>query len=289
MLRQILLFITLLSLSLATACDPEPTATADTSLCGESDASAGDPLAETDTGPASADLTGRWAMAQVLTATVSIAGAQASENRVETLLVVDMDSAGPAFAMTEEVCSIALKNIAGVCGEGSLVTTQIPDAYIQSIAPLERSGTVSDSDGTLTLAVPRIYQLKGVILEEPSSTPLPADPAHPAYWDQDGDGKPGMTLRFVQPGMLIGELYVGQRDWTELDGTIVGGGRVEGHINWGSEQVTLGSNPETLLESSPKSAPSTDPEKSYFIMVRIDDSADCASVTADMTNLFPGL
>jgi hypothetical protein len=278
-----------LTLALATACDPEPTAATDTSLCGESDTSVDTPQVEHDTGPASSDLTGRWAMAQVLTATVSLAGAQASENRVETLLVVDINSTDTAFTMTEQVCSIGLKNIAGICGEGSLVTTQIPDAYIQSIESVERNGTVSDSDGDLALTVPRMYQVKGVKLDDPATDSLPADPADPAYWDQDGDGKPGMTLRFVKPGLLIGELYVGQRDWTELSGTVVGGGRVEGHVNWDSEQVTLGSNPETLLDSSPKSAPSTDPEKSYFTMVRIDESADCTSVIADMTNLFPGL
>ena len=152
---------------------------------------------------------------------------------------------------------------------------------------MEREGSVSEENGDLRLYLPRVYQVKGVKLEDPSTDDMPIDPQDEAYWDQDGDGKPGMTLRFIQPGMLVGELYVGQRDWTEMTGTVTGGGSVEGTIEWFSEQITLGSNPETLLESSPKSAPATDASKSYFKMVRIDEALDCAAVVADLKNLFP--
>ena len=288
MLREIATLTVITTLFLPAGCDPEPASSSDVSLCDNSDVNSQADHYEPDTGPPSADLTGRWAMIQVLTATVNIAGAQASENRVTTLLVADIDAADGSVTMNEEVCNISLTNVAGVCGEGSLVTTVIPDAYIASIGVSERFGTVTDDNGTLTLDLPRVYQLKGVKLDDPSSDGMPTDPSDSAFWDQDGDGKPGMTLRFVQPGMLVGELYVGQRDWTEMTGTITGGGKVEGQIGWNSEQVTLGANPEGLLDSSPKSAPSNDAAKSYFQMVRIEETQDCAAVVADKTNLFPG-
>ena len=289
MLRKITYLLATVAVVHLSGCDPEPVTSVDTSLCGDEDAGTSVPEYEPDTGPPSTDLSGRWAMVQVLTATVNIAGAQASENRVTTLIVADIDSTDGNFTLSEEVCDIALANIAGVCGEGSLVTTEIPDAYIASIGIVDREGTVTEENGALRFDLPRVYQVKGVKLDDPSSDDMPTDPSDDAYWDQDGDGKPGMTLRFVQPGMLVGELYVGQRDWTEMNGTIIGGGKVVGQISWDSEQVTLGANPETLLDSSPKSAPANDASKSYFKMVRIDATKDCGSVVADKKILFPGL
>jgi hypothetical protein len=283
------IFISLLALSLSlslTGC-PSPLAedTSDDIAC---DDVSGDmaSFAYPDTGAATMALTGRWAVMKVITATITIAGSSASENKITTLAVVDMVADGDALAVEEETCSIDSDNIVGVCGEGSLVTTILPQAYIDSMGTIIRSGTVTEADGKVVFHLPMYTSVRGAILDDPINDALPTDPNDPAYFDQDNDGKPGMTLRFTQPGILVGELYVGQKDWTELHGTVVAGGRIEGHITWDSEQVILGSNPESISASSPKSAPSSDPDKSFFVLVRIDEGDTCQTVMAQQNTLF---
>jgi len=275
--------------ALSAGCGTELPPVADSSLCDNADAGADVAALFPDTGPPSENVEGKWAALQILTASVTIAGAQASENRVTTLLIMDAVPDGDSYTFTEQICDISVDNIAGICGEGSLVTTVVPQAYIDALDYGPRPGTVTQAGGVLSLQLPKNYQLKGVKLDDPASDPLPTDPEDPAFWDQDGDGKPGMSLRFVQPGMFTGELYIGQRDWTELNGTIVAGGRIEGLMKWDKDEVILGSNPADLFDSSPQSGPSTDETKSRFIMVRIDADKDCAGIIADRTALFPGL
>ena len=254
--------------------------------CSE-DAGDASTFAYPDSGTPSVALDGRWAMFEVTTATVTIAGSSASENRVTTLLIADQTVDGATVSLTEEICTIGIENVVGVCGQGSLVTTVIPEAYLAALPVVTRAGTVSEADGVISYTLDRLYALRGVKLDNPETDALPADPNDPAYFDQDGDGKPGMTVRFTEPGIVKGELYIGQRDWTEFSGEVVAGGRIEGRITWDSVQQVLGSNPESVALTSPKSAPHGDPSKSYFVMVRVADDFDCAALIAARSELFP--
>lgn len=283
-MRQVACLLTL-ALGTTLGCGTELVVDADTSLCVVADVAV---ATFADSGPVSADVLGSWAMVQVLTTSLSIAGAQASENRIMTLSLTTIEAADSGFMLAEEVCSITITNIAGVCGEASLVTTEVPEAYVASLSYAARPMSLNESAGALLVEAPRVVRLKGVALDDPIHDALPEDVTDPGYFDQDGDGKPGMTLRFIQPGMVVGELYVGQRDWTEMSGEVLGAGLIQGLVAWGSEQVVLGSNPLSLLQTSPQSAPASDPEKSDFTMVRVGAAMTCGELVAAATTLFPG-
>ncbi|MGB1250835.1 MAG: hypothetical protein ACPG8W_09505, partial [Candidatus Promineifilaceae bacterium] len=66
--------------------------------------------------------------------------------------------------------------------------------------------------------------------------------------DPDGDGNPGLTVRAT--GLADGEIYVVQRSWTILDGQLAGD-RLDGLIEWNSEQIIIGADNPVLLSGAP--------------------------------------
>ena len=71
----------------------------------------------------------------------------------------------------------------------------IPDAFVAALPPFTRTGTYVEAGGEHTYALPRFYLVQGANLTDEANEALPTAPDDPRVYDQDGDGKPGMTLR----------------------------------------------------------------------------------------------
>jgi len=112
-------------------------------------------------------------------------------------------------------------------------------------------------------------------LSEPSTEPLPTSPDDPRVYDADGDGHPGMTMRFA--GLVIGEAYLVQRTNSHMRGNFRSPEHIEGAMIWRTEQSILDvSNP--FLKFAPKPKAGIGREDSFFVMRRPSSKMTCNDV-----------
>jgi len=181
-----------------------------------------------------------------------------------------------ALAMTAEPCAIEVDNGTPV------IKTIIPAAFLASLGASERTGSLVFSAGQWRFVQDTELQLRGVKLDQPETDALPTDASDPRVWDQDQDGKPGVTVRIT--GLTDGEVYVVQRDIHALDG-VVQGDFVDGSTEWSVEQVVLGSD-NPILNVQTVSTKNPDAKASRFRSTRISSSTDCAAILAQRDQLF---
>jgi len=223
------------------------------------------------------DLSGTWAMVQVFPqiAILPIAGEVPRSSTVAQF--VEIEQAGTSLAMHDRYCFT-------IVNDGTLlVTTEIPDAFMRSLAPTTRSAVLVAQTASLRFESSTYVEVRGATLDDPAD-PLPTDPDDPRVVDQDGDGHPGMTVRVTILGILEGETYVVQRVSYRLSGLVVGPDRIEGTIEWSDEQTTLGAtNP--LLESNTVGTLNPDPAAHRFVMIRVDETWTCETLRERLADL----
>jgi hypothetical protein len=159
----------------------------------------------------------------------------------------------------------------------------IPDRFRASLRPFTRTGSYADNGaGTAVFFLPSFVEVIGATLADPANDPLPTDASDTRVVDQDQDGNPGVTIKLG--GSVSGDLYVVQRQKSELTGIAVSPNRLEGHYGFTSEQNVLDSNPAYLKPLAAQTAVA-DPNlcASTFTMVRVQASTTCADVPADTT------
>ncbi|MFO0747758.1 MAG: hypothetical protein U1F43_19150 [Myxococcota bacterium] len=274
-----------LALLAGSACSDDParsdTAGADTSDATTADADATSPdTSETVGGCAtglSAAMSGTWGMEETQTALVQV-DPFGTMTQVSTSLYLAKVS-GDASQLTLTLCDWQTTDDAG------LFTTRMGDTVLQHLDPFVRTLHVAaESDGTVSLKVPEGIALRGVALDHPATDTLPSEASDARVIDQDQDGEPGISL--VISGTLQGKLYALHRHRAALDGCFTAADEVSGLTAWQTEQVILGSNPESLSASKPVATTHPDASLSHFTMVKIDDAADCAALIAERSSLF---
>jgi len=121
-------------------------------------------------------------------------------------------------------------------------------------------------------------------MPDPIETPLPnndnyeSPPQSDWVFDEDEDGKPGVTANLV--GGLNAELNIVTRSAYVLDGTITSKDKITGLNRVGkNEQSTVKSNNQ-FAEGESHNRPDPDPKQSWFDQVRLPDGATCADVIA---------
>ena len=217
------------------------------------------------------DLAGTWAMVQVYPqiAILPVAGEVLRSSSVAQFVEMEQDDS--MLTMFDSYCFTDVK-------DGTpLVRTEIPESFMASLAPQPRFALLVDQAPGLRFEATTYVEVRGAILDDPASDPLPTDPADPRVIDQDGDGHPGMTVRVAILSIIQGETYVVQRVSYRLSGTVIGPDRIEGTIEWSDEQTVLGAtNP--LLETNTVGLLDPDPQAHRFVMVRVDPSWDCETL-----------
>jgi hypothetical protein len=162
------------------------------------------------------------------------------------------------------LCSLELLS------NSSLVTTELPAAFRRSLPPVQLDARLTpEGDGWRFQQLPQL-SVVGAKLAHPATDPLPREPSEATVFDQDGDGKPGVTVRVS--GLVSGEIYLAQRAISSLDGSADSQG-ARGRVTFRQEQAILGATRD-VLKDPPKSHP--DPRRSRFRLVAVKPTSDCA-------------
>lgn len=231
--------------------------------------------------PASAaeeSLAGTWAMLCVLSDTVTfpLVGELA---RTSTLLRrVTIAANVHLLTLTTSYCSVAFDN-------GPALSTAVDPSFPRSLAPTLVTATLDPSGGGTDFTQSWSTELHGVRLEHPESDPLPTSSGDPRVIDQDGDGKPGITVHACALGVVIGDVYVVQRLRTRLAGRVVTPDRIEGRVEGSVEQVILGAT-NALFVGAVVSRPDPVASRSYFVLQRVEPDAACDDLVACRGQLF---
>ncbi len=224
------------------------------------------------------DVGGTWIMLQVTTDIVDypVVGRRVRETYL--VLLLQVEQSGTQLSVREMHC------LAHVDAGTALVRTEIPEAFLQSLNGLERSAVLRQATGEWRFSLPWGSAVHGARLDDPQD-PLPTDPGDSRVADDDGDGRPGVTVSVSILGFLSGEVYAVQRLRKHLEGSLVSPDRIEGLITWSNEQVVLAAtNP--LLMASGDAVVHPDRERSYFVALRVDDAFSCEELRSSWRSRF---
>jgi hypothetical protein len=167
------------------------------------------------------------------------------------------------------------------------IQTSFSDAATQAIRPPSTPVDVSEVDGTLTIHRPATPTPVGIRLADPADDRLPADPADPRIVDDDGDGKPGVTVKIRVTDDFGGELYIARREIFAYDATLVSPDRLEGTVDDHSEQLVIGASDPVFATSKAQWVQRSDPSLSPIVLVRVDESWDCDRLATERATLLP--
>lgn len=238
------------------------------------------------------DLSGVWAFAQVTSEIVNLPLVGTRERTATNLLQSVITQDGNTLTAWETNCATNIDY------RTSLVETTIPPGFLESLGAnerfatltwIEREGALSgDRSVVLQISFPWDVQVAGARLDDIENEPLPTDADDPRVIDQDGDGHPGVSVHVEILGLLKGDVYVVQRNWTRLEGTLIAPDTIRGIIEWKAEQTVLGASSSWLTQSQ-LGIPA--PERSFFVAKRVSPGMDCARIK-DLdffTPLYPDL
>ena len=213
-------------------------------------------------------LSGKWVMLQVYPRIALVPMVGASTQTSYVVLQVNFEQDVLSLEMSVSYCFTIIEE------SSPLATTQIPDAFMQSIRPAPDSARLQEEDGQFTFQQDTHLEIRGAMLDSPETDELPTEPEDPRVFDQDEDGFPGMTVNINLLGAMEEQIYVVQRFQYELEGDVVSPDRIEGLIDWTDEQVILAATNPMLLAGS-ESEPDPDPSKHVFVMLRAQEDWTC--------------
>lgn len=231
-----------------------------------------------EAGPPAPNLAGRWARLEVTTALSKVPVLGDLTTQTRALSIVDLRPDGQGLSVQQEVCALDNETMGGV------VQASFPPAFLRAVSGTLSHARLQPSGEGLRYIEVRPLRVAGATLAAPDSEPLPKDPDDPRLVDGDQDGHPGLTV--VVSGFVKGEVYVVQRDASNLFGTVHPNARqIRGQVQWTAEQSVIGASKE-MLASEPNSRPHPEAHRSYFLMTRVPNSASCEQVRARRDRLF---
>ena len=198
---------------------------------------------------AAPDLSGAWRMDVniVSRAKVPVFGEieSASISKVDVTITRD----GEGWRMRQVVCASHV--------ESRFARTTLPPALLRSLPPREHPVLL---DGSSFIADPGPEALGW------RGARFPTSAADPNIFDQDGDGRPGVTVVVDVPLYGRGEIWLVQHAHSVYRGTVVSPDRIEGKVETVFlRQLTLGASAK-MFEKGPESTPV--PERSTFVLTR---------------------
>lgn len=223
------------------------------------------------------ELTGRWGLRTIASRYAPATGlTPAFHTRTISVLLVDQLQTDTEIRLDARYCAQHAEDPAAPAH------VVIPESYASSLAPFTRLGTyAADLTGTTMLRLPPFVEVVGAELDDPAATPLPTTAEDPSVIDQDGDDLPGVTIKLS--GLVSGDLYVVQRQTSELVGIAVGPDRLEGRYDFTTEQNVLDANPSTLkLLAAQTAVADPEPCTSTFVMVRLPAQTTCEELLTDV-------
>lgn len=207
---------------------------------------------------------------------VPVLGRSSSTSISYSVAVIARD--GKGLSLTEQGCHVDI--------DGSRsVTTTVPDAIAESIVPTPRELRVWEEGSTLKWARPLAIIVVGAKLTDPANEALPKDASDSRVWDQDKDGKPGVTVKVS--GFASGDIYVVQKQMSVLAGELEPSGDLKGLVADTSEQSVIGaSNP--VLNQNIANMPDADASKSNVVFVKQAAGLTCQDLMTRRKQIFEG-
>jgi len=229
---------------------------------------------------AAVDLSGTWAELRVLADSVTFPLVGQLERKTTLIHHVVIAHAGASLSLRSAYCAAEFDN-------GPSLATTVETAFVRSLDPVLAAAVVDGPSDGAAFAQAWCTEVHGVRLEHPDTDPLPTSAADPRVFDQDGDGHPGITVRACAFGLITGDVYVVQRLRTRLEGRVVSADRIEGTVQGSVEQVILGAT-NSLFLGAIVSRPDPVAAHSYFVLERVDATADCDDVLSRRGSVFGG-
>jgi hypothetical protein len=239
--------------------------------------SGGDRPARADAASADIDFSGVWAQEVVRSAVVDLPVVGETRSAVAAFLRLEVRHEGTDLRIRARLCGLESR------GGPSVVRTTFPDALVRSVGEMDRSATIRRTDEGWRFFQRRRWEIMGVRLEDPATESLPATADDARVFDQDGDGKPGVTVRIS--GLVNGEIHLVKKTWSVLRGAADGPDRIDGLVEWGNERSVLGSD-SALLRNPPDGWPDPTGANSYFRTTRVAAGDTCADIVRDAGRLF---
>jgi len=225
------------------------------------------------------DLTGRWVLVLVMPAAIELPIVGRAQLTTIAALLVDIEQDGARLTLERTYC------FQDVRMTPSLVTTEIPDRFVASLAPGSANARLEEMPGGGWRFVQSpCVEVHGACLLDPEREALPTNALDLRVVDQDGDGHPGLTVHVAVAGLLGGDAYVVNRLSTSLEGWILEDGSIAGAVQWTSEQTMIGAS-DPLLLLSYKYALDPDPAKHFFLLRRIDEPDPCRAIRDNLASL----
>ena len=167
------------------------------------------------------------------------------------------------------------------------IETSLSDAATQAIRPPSTPVEVDEVDGVLRVRRAATPTPVGIRLDDPANESLPTDPADPRIVDDDGDGKPGLTVTIEVTEDLVGELYIARREIFAYEAFLTEPDVLTGTVTDDSEQLVIGASDPIFATSPANWGQHPDPTKSPIILQRVDADWDCERLAAERDALFP--
>jgi len=249
-----------------------------------SDMPPSDDLGQKDTPPTLADeieqdVVGSYVLQMRTASLLELPFLGETESITTTIGIATLSRDGDGFSLKESGCHVD-------SSAGSSVSTTIPDVVPQTTEATTSTVSFQRQNGQVIFERASSTSLVGVNLNDPDMEALPTTPDDPRVVDQDGDGKPGVTV--MVSGLASGSLYVVRRERAGYyDGVLTMPGHLSGLIQATSEQVVLdASNP--LLKQPMPVKPHPDPNASRITLRRVAEPYDCKRAVAEAPMLFAG-
>ena len=165
------------------------------------------------------------------------------------------------------------------------MVTAFPDEATQAILPRSAVVDVYEEGGAWKIRRPATPTLIGIAGDP--DLPLSMDPNDPLIRDDDGDGKPGVTVFVKLFGLIKGEIYLARREIFQNDLTLYSDGSLRGSVVDDSEQLVVGAS-LGILNAPNDPDQWDDPGLNPIILVPIPDDIDtCEELMALRDSLFP--
>lgn len=216
--------------------------------------------------PAVPQLSGTWAEVQVTTVTVDLPVLGEQRSRTIATVLLRVTQVGTQLHLTEEVCGLETKSTT------EAIRTVYPPAFRRALSGWVRRAELS-ALGSWRYREEGALRTVGAKLAEGEALPSRAD--DPRVLDADQDGHPGLTVEIE--GLVDGQVYVVQRGRTSLQANLQNNDRLEGRLEWDSEERVIGAS-HRFLENKPDTRP--DFERSFFRRRRVPAEASCQDVLA---------
>ncbi len=165
-------------------------------------------------------------------------------------------------------------------------TTTTPDEFTQAIIPESMPVEINWIENEWVIWRSETPTLLGIELDPGEALPeWPIDTDDPRLVDDDGDGKPGVTV-YINIYGTDAELYIARREIFAYDLRLQPDGRLTGQVKDRSEQLVIGASLE-MLYSDQDPAQYEDLSKSPIELVPLEGEYDCERLMSEADELFP--